>query len=122
MEKKKRNSLAKLANDAKADCSIKSPEKIMKGEISNYSNLLSLNLSMNEQSMKPLNKCKINGKSIEDTNSQQKTNKEINFEENETLAEQRMKMYVFIEYWQVIYDSRYDINYGFKDTREINDF
>ena len=108
MEKKKRNSLAKLANDAKADCSIKSPEKIMKDEISNYSNLLSLNSSMNEQSMKPLNKCKINGKSIEDTNSQivnknspnsqQKTNKEINFDENETLSERGMKMYVFIEY------------------------
>ena len=52
-------------------------------------------------------------------NSQQKTNKEINFDENETLSERGMKMYVFIEYWQVIYDSRYDINYGFKDTREI---
>ena len=98
MEKKKRHSLTQLANDAKTDCSIKSPEKIMKGEISNYSNLLSLNLSMNEQSMKPLNNCKINGKSVEDTNSQQKTNKEINFEENETLSEQGMKMYVFIEY------------------------
>ena len=92
LEKKKRHSLTKLANDAKTDCSIESPEKIMKGEISNYSNLLSINLSVNKQSMKPLNNCTRNIEKIEDTNSQQKTNKEINFEDNETLSERGMKM------------------------------
>ena len=92
MEKKKRHSLTKLANDAKLDCSIKSPEKIMKGEISNYSNLPSLNLSVDKQSMKPLNNCKRNIEVIEYTNSQQKTNREINFEENGIQFEPRIEM------------------------------
>lgn len=100
MEKKKCHSLTIQANDTKADCSVKSPEKIMKSEISNYSNLLNLNLSMNKQSMEPLNNCTRNVKKIEDTNSHKKTSKEINIEENETISQREMKMYVFIEYYQ----------------------
>ena len=88
----KRHSLTKLANDAKTDYSIESPEKIMKGEISNYSNLVSLNLSVNKQSMKPLNNCKRNIEKMEYTNSPQKTNKEIDFKKNETHSERGLEM------------------------------